>query len=170
MVCQGSALYTAICCITLCLNGVLCGQSLYFVLVFNFTNMYAMSYWSDDFSCSCRVNICEPAVCYTASLFSAVFWVILPSFLITTAISDTTSFDSSLLEVMIWSKSQRVFTGDLSDLTLRIIFDAWWASMNVGSKRPIAWNASRHAPLWQFYFHFGIEESGSPGIICIIWH
>ena len=42
--------------------------------------------------------------------------------------------------------------------------------MNVGSKRPIAWNNSRHAPSWQFYLHCGIEETGSPGIICIVCH
>jgi len=53
---------------------------------------------------------------------------------------------------------------------LQIIFDAWWASMNVGSKRPIARNISRHAPSWRFYLHCGMEENGSPGVICIICH
>jgi len=71
---------------------------------------------------------------------------------------------------MISSKNDRVFIRDLSDLTMQIIFDAWWASMNVGSKRPIAWNNSRHAPSWWFYLHCGIEETGSPGIICIMCH
>ena len=84
--------------------------------------------------------------------------------------SDTQSLNTSLLEVMISSKNERVFIRDLSDLTLQIIFDAWWASMNVGSKRPIAWNNSRHAPSWRFYLHCGIEETGSPGIICIVCH
>jgi hypothetical protein len=42
--------------------------------------------------------------------------------------------------------------------------------MNVGSKRPIALKNSRHAPSWQFYLHCGIEETGSPGIICIVCH
>jgi hypothetical protein len=69
---------------------------------------------------------------------------------------------------MISSKNERVFIRDLSDLTLQIIFDAWWASINVGSKRPIAWKNSRHAPLWRFYLHCGIQKTGSPGIICII--
>jgi hypothetical protein len=82
--------------------------------------------------------------------------------------SDTKSLNISLLEVMISSKNECVFIHNLSDLTLQIIFDAGWASMNVGSKRPIAWNNSRHAPLWRFYLHCGIEETGSPGIICII--
>jgi hypothetical protein len=84
--------------------------------------------------------------------------------------SDTQSLNTSLLEVMISSKNERVFIRDLSDLTLQIIFDAWWASMNVGSKRPIAWKNSRHAPSWRFYLHCGIEETGSPGIICIVCH
>jgi len=42
--------------------------------------------------------------------------------------------------------------------------------MNVDSKCPIAWNNSRHAPSWQFYLHCGIEETGSPGMICIVCH
>jgi len=71
---------------------------------------------------------------------------------------------------MISSKNHHVFFRELSDLTLQIIFDACWASVHVGSKRPIAWNASRHVPSWRFYLHFEIEESGSPGTICIIYH
>ena len=78
--------------------------------------------------------------------------------------------NTSLLEVMISSKNERVFIRDLTDLTLQIIFDTWWASMNEGLKRPIAWNNSRHAPSWRFYLHCGIEETGSPGIICIVCH
>jgi len=84
--------------------------------------------------------------------------------------SDTKSLNTSLLKVMISSKNQDVFIRDLSDNTLQIIFDTWWASINVDSKLPIACNASRHAPSWQFYLHCGIEESGTPGIICIICH
>ena len=71
---------------------------------------------------------------------------------------------------MISSKNKQVFIHDLSDLPYHIIFHAWWASMNVGSKRPIAWNNSRHAPSWQFYLHCGIEETSSPGIISIVCH
>jgi hypothetical protein len=84
--------------------------------------------------------------------------------------SDTQSLNTSLLEVMISSKNERVIIRDFSDLTLQIIFGAWWASMNVGSKRPIAWKNSRHAPSWRIYLHCGIEETGSPGIICIVCH
>jgi len=42
--------------------------------------------------------------------------------------------------------------------------------MNEGLKRPIAWNNSRQVPSWQFYLHCGIEETSSPGIICIVCH
>jgi len=84
--------------------------------------------------------------------------------------SDSQSLNTSLPEVMISSKDERVFVRDLSDLTLQIIFDACWASMNIGSKRPIAWNNSRHAPSWRFYLHCGLVENGSPGIICIVCH
>jgi len=68
------------------------------------------------------------------------------------------------------SKDKSVFIRDLSELTSQTIFDAFWASLNVGSKRPIAWNHSRHGPSWRFYLHCGIEETGSPGIICIVCH
>jgi len=84
--------------------------------------------------------------------------------------SDTKSLNNPMIEVMISSKKERVFICNFSDLTLQIIFDAWYASMNVGLKWPIAWNASRHAPSWGFYLHCGIEETGSPGIICIVCH
>jgi len=94
----------------------------------------------------------------------------IPSILNSTAMSETKSLNTCLLEVMIFSQKERVFICNLSDLTLQIIFDAWWASMNEGSKRPIAWNNSRHAPSWQFYSHCGHEETGSPGIICIVCH
>ncbi len=167
---QGSERYTTINCSMLFLNGGFRGQSLQSVLEFIITNMHAMSDWSDYYPCSCRVNIWEPAIWFTVSLFSAPSRVGLPSFWISTTMSDTQSLNTSSLEVMISSKNERVFIRDLCDLTLQIIFDAWLASMNVGSKRPIAWKNSRHAPSWRFYLHCGIEETGSPGIICIVCH
>jgi hypothetical protein len=84
--------------------------------------------------------------------------------------SDTKSLNTSLLDDMISSKNDRVFIHDLSDPTIQIVFGVWWASMNVGSKRLIAWNNSRHATSWRFYLHCGIEETRSPGIICIVCH
>jgi len=84
--------------------------------------------------------------------------------------SDSQSLNTSMLEVMISSKDECVFFWDLSDLTLQIVFDTWWVSMNIDSKHPIAWNDSRHAPWRRFNLHCGIEETSSPGIIWIICH
>ena len=144
--CGSSEHYTAMDCIVEFLNQVLRGQSLQSKVVYNFTNMHAMSYRSDFFTCSSRVNIWEPAVCFAVSLLSAVFRVRFHSCLIPTAVLDWKSLNTSLLEVIITSQNELVFLGDLGDLRLQIIFDAWWASMNVDSKQPIAWNNSRHAP------------------------
>ena len=80
------------------------------------------------------------------------------------------SLNISLLQVMISSKDEHVFIWDLSDLTLQIIFDAWWASVNIGSQRTFAWNYSRHGPVGRFHLHCGIEGTGIPGIICIVCH
>jgi hypothetical protein len=76
--------------------------------------------------------------------------------------------NTSLLDVMISFQNERVFIRDLSDLTLQIFFDAWWASMNVGLKQTISSNTSGHVPSWRFYLHCGIEETGSPRIICMV--
>jgi len=145
-------------------------SSLY-VLVFNFTNMHAMSHRSDVFlACSSEVNIYEPAFYLTIMYLLTVTQIELPRVQFPTVMSDTKSLNTSLLEVMISSNNLHVFIFDLSDLTLQMIFDTWWASMNEGSKWPIAWNNSRHVPSWRFYLHCGIEETGSPGIICIVCH
>jgi hypothetical protein len=71
---------------------------------------------------------------------------------------------------MISSKNECVFIRDLSKLKLQNISDAWWASMNEGSKWPIAWNNSRHAPSWRFYLHCRIAETGCPDIIYVVCH
>jgi len=106
----------------------------------------------------------------TILLLLTVLQLELRSFQIPTTMLDSQSINPSLLEVMISSKNEQVFICDLSDLTLQIIFNTWWASMNVGSKHPMVWNDSWHASLWRFHLHCGIEETGSPGIICIICH
>jgi len=165
---DGLAIYTAMKCITLFQNGILCGQSSQSVLVYNFSNMHAMSQRSDVFGCSYRANIKEPAFWITIMLLSAVSWFRLPSCLIPTAMLDSKSLNTLLLEVMISSQSECVCICDLSDLTLQIVFDAWWASMNVASKPSIAWNDCRHGYSWRFYLHCRMEETASPGIICII--
>ena len=84
--------------------------------------------------------------------------------------SDVQCLNTSLLEVMISSKNDRVFILALCDITLQIIFNACWASMNVDSKRPIGWNHSRQARSWRFHLHCGIEEKGSHGVMCIVCH
>jgi len=73
-----------------------------------------------------------------------------------------------MLEVIISSKNERLIIRDLSDQTLQMVFDAWWAAMNVCLKRPIAWNNPRLAFASRFYLLCGIGDTGSPGIICII--
>jgi hypothetical protein len=71
---------------------------------------------------------------------------------------------------MISSKNEHVFIRYLSDLTLQIIFNAWWDLVNEGSKQHNDWNNSRHVPSWQLYLHCGMEATGSPGIVCIVCH
>jgi len=122
------------------------------------------------FACSCRVNKQVHAVCFSVVVLSAVSQIRLSSYLISTAMSDSLSLNTIWLEVMISAKNEHVFIRDSSELTFQIIVNACWASLNVGSKWPIAWNMSRYAPSWRFYFHCGIEETGSPGIIWIVSH
>jgi len=133
--------------------------------------MHAMSHRSDFFlAWSSKVNIQEPAFYVTITYFLTVTQIEFLRDQFPTAMSDTKSLNTLLLEVTISSKNECVFICDLSDHTLQMIFDASWASINEGLKRPIAWNNSRHAPLWRFYLHCGIEETSSPGIICIVCH
>jgi len=157
-------------CIVVFLTRVICGQSFQSVLVYNVTNMHAMSYRSDLFTCRYRVNIYEHAVCWIVTLLSAFSRVRLPSFPMPTAMSNAKSLNTSLLEVTISSQEERVIIGDLGHLTFQLIFDAWWDSMNSGSKRSIASHNSGEAPSWWLYLHCGFEETGSPGIICIYCH
>jgi len=167
---QGSEHYTAMKCIVLFLNRVLHGLSLQSVLVYNFTNKNIMSHRSDILASSCRVNVEEPAHCFTVSLISAVSRGGLPSLQFLLTMLDSKSLNTSLLEVIISSKNQPGCIRVLSDLTLQIIFNAWWASMNVGSKWPIGGNIPRHVPSWWVYLPCPIEETGSPGIIVIVCH
>jgi len=92
------------------------------------------------------------------------------SFQLPTTMSDSQSINTSLLEVMISANHEQVIIRNLTDFNLQIICDAWWASMNVGSKHPVAWNYSRHALSWHIYLHCGIHETGSLRIIRIICH
>jgi len=166
----GSVHHIAMNCIALFPNWVLCGQSFQYVLVYNFTNMHAISHRSGFFACSSIANIQEPSGCIIIILRLAVSRVGIPSLLIPTTMADLKCLNTSLLEVMISCNNEHFFIRDLSDLTLQISFDTWWASMNVDSKCPIVWNNSRHVPSWGFYLHCRIEETGISGIICISCH
>jgi len=169
--CWGSSeCYTAMNCIVLFLNWVWGCQSSQSNLVFNFTNMHAMSYRSDFHNCSSWFNIQEPAICFAVSLLAAFFIVGIPSCLIPTAMSDQKSLNTSLHEIMISFKNDRFLIRHESDRTVKIIFDAWWALINVDLKRPIAWNQSQYAPSWQFYLHCRTEQTGRIGIIWIVHH
>jgi hypothetical protein len=71
---------------------------------------------------------------------------------------------------MISSKNEHVFIRYLSDLTLQIIFNAWWDLVSEGLKQHNDWNNSRHVLSWQLYLHCRMEATGSPGIVCIVCH
>jgi len=88
----------------------------------------------------------------------------------TSAMSDSTLLNTWLLQVVISSDNEYGFIGYLSGLSLWIIFNTWWASINVGSKQLIASNPSGHATSWWRYLHSRIDMTGSPGILYIICH
>jgi len=109
--------------------------------------MHAMYHRSHFFNTrSSRVNIQEGTLYFPITYHLKDSKVVLDSFRIPSAMSDSKSLNTSLQEVMISSKNDCVFIRDLSDLILKVIFDTWWAFMNVGSKHSIAWNNCRHAP------------------------
>jgi len=132
--------------------------------------MHAMSHRSDFFASSSRVNIQCPAISCTITLLSAVTRVVSSSFLNPTAVSDSQSLNTSILEVMISSKNERVFIRYFSDLTSHVVFNAWTASNNGDLKRTIASSKSRHLLWWPIYLHCGIDKTSSPGIIGIVCH
>ena len=154
-------------CIVLFLNQVFPGQSLQSVLIYTFTNMHAMSYRSDLFACSCSQYLRTRSLLYYNFTFGCVSSRITQHSNSPT-MSDSQSLNTPLLEVMISSKNEVVFIGDLNDLTLRNMFDTWRASINICSKWPITWNNSRHAPLWRFYLPSAMAENSSAGIDCIV--
>jgi hypothetical protein len=72
------------------------------------------------------------------TLLSAVSRLTLLTWHIPTAMSDSKSLNTAFREVMLSSKHELVFIHDMSDITLQIIFNDWWASMNITSKCAIA--------------------------------
>jgi len=133
--------------------------------------MHAISYRSGFyFACRFKVNIYEPAFYSTITLLLTATELELPSCQIPTAMSDSQCLNTSLLQIMVSPKNKRVFIHNWNHLTLQITFDVSGASLNIGSKRLMAWNNSRYAHTRQFYLHYRIEETGSPSSICIICH
>jgi hypothetical protein len=151
-------------------KGVIRAKSLQSVLVYNFTNMQAMSSRSDFIAWSYRINIYNLAVCFIVRLLFTVSWVRWRSSWFPTAMSDSKFLNTSVLKVNISLNMENGFSPDLINLSFECIFNPWWASMNVVVQRPRASNNSRHAPSWQIYFYYWMEVTDSPGIICIIWH
>lgn len=88
------------------------------------------------FACRCRVNIYEPRVSFTISLLSAVSQIGLPSCIISTAMLESESWNTSLLQVMVSSKNNQVLFHDVCDHSVPTIVNAWWAFINVSFKRP----------------------------------
>jgi len=129
--------------------------------------MYAISYRAYLFVArNSRINIQDPAIFLTIPYQLTSFPIKLSSTPIHTAMSVSQPSNNSFPEVMISSNNECVFSHDLNHHTLQIIFNAWWPSMNAGSKRSIAWKNSRHEPSWWLSLHCVIEETGSPGIRC----
>jgi len=115
--------------------------------------MQVMSYRSNIFLASdSKVNIVKPAVWLTITYRLTVTQVGLPRAQYPTRMSHTESFNTSVQEVMLWSINEPVFIGDLSDIALQIIFNAWWALLNVGSKWPFSLNNSRYVPSRRLYY------------------
>ena len=70
--CVGSKRHTAIYCIMMLLNQVLPSQSLQSVLVYNFTNMHAMSYRSDFIACTCIQYLRTRSLLYYNDTFGSL--------------------------------------------------------------------------------------------------
>jgi len=119
---------------------------------------------------SSNINNQDPVLYRTISNLLTVIQVEVLKAQYSTSLSDTKCLNTLLVEVIISSKNDRIFICHLSNLTLQIIFNPLWAWMNVRLKWPVTWNNSRHASSWRFDLHRGNEETGCPGIICIIYH
>jgi hypothetical protein len=72
--------------------------------------------------------------------------------------SESKSFNTSLIEVMISHKTECIFIHELSDHPFQIIFDDLWASTNIGMRHSIAWNDDSQEPLVTILF--AVRNSG----------
>jgi len=110
-------------------------QSFQYVLACSFTNMHAVSLSSGCILAhSSRVTSKESTFYIPITYLLTVSQVKLDSVQSPSAMSNSKSLSTLLLEVMISSMNEPVFIRYLPDLTVQIIFDAWWASIDVGSK------------------------------------
>jgi len=80
------------------------------------------------------------------------------------------SLNTLLVEVLIFLETECVFIRVSSNHTFQNICAACWAFKDVGLKRSIALDNSRHAPLWHFCLQGRIAKTSSPGFIFIVWH
>lgn len=94
----------------------------------------------------------------------------LPCFHIAHAMSDSKYLNTTLIEVTISSNDYCVCIRDLSDVTLQIILDVWWASVRVNSTCSIACDNSQCARACWFHLHWAIEKTAIPGIMGIVRH
>ena len=122
------------------------------------------------FACSSRVNIEEHTFYFAITLLLAVTRGRLPRIQIPTMLSNSVSLNTSLREVIISATNRHGVICDLSNLTLQIIFNALWPSMNVSSQHPIASTESTHTPSRWFHLLCGLSETCIPGIKCIVCH
>jgi len=152
--CGCSVCYTASNCIVSFLNLFIHSQSFQYVLVYNITNIHAMSHRSDFFLAhSSRVNFYTARMSITMTYVLTDSQVELPRYQSSRAMADSKSFHTMLPEVMISFKNEGFFFRDLSNLTLQRPSDDCLASVNISSMCPIASNNSTLVPSWRFSSH-----------------
>lgn len=88
-------------------------------------------------------------------------------FNISTTVADSQSLNKSFLEILIPSTKELVIIRDLSDIDFQLTCGTLWASIYVGSKCLTDSDNFRFVPLRGFYVHIRLQETASPGIICI---
>ena len=123
--CGGSVSYTAMNCIALFLNWGFNWHCFQYIFVYNFTKLHALSHRCYIFlACSSRVDTLDSAFCCTTRSLLRVFHIKISSFQIPTAMSDSECLHMFLVGLVISSKDESVFIGDLSNPILQIVLDA----------------------------------------------
>lgn len=125
------------------------GQSFQYVRLLNITTIHGMShrlYYS--LACSSRAIIEEPASYYMVAKLVTITQLKLCSIQFPTAMSDSNSVNSFLLEVIMSSQNKSIFSHDSFNHTWQMILIASRTTLNAASKRHILWNDSSQAPSW----------------------